>query len=115
MMELRYSELDKNIRFIKLIGKFDILGMDEIKTRFTGYCAGDGVRVIVDLSEVDYLASIGIQLLTLNAKSLVTRRGRMVLLKPNANVKSVLEMTGVPAIIPMYDGLESAETILLAF
>jgi anti-sigma B factor antagonist len=113
-MELRYSELDKNIRFIKLIGKLDILGMGEIETQFTGYCAGDSVRVLVDLSDVDYLASMGIRLLTLNAKSLATRHGRMVLLNPSPNVKKVLELTGIPAIIPMYDHLESAETVLLA-
>lgn len=113
-MELRYSELDKNIRLIKLIGRLDTLGAGEIETKFTGYCAGEGVRVLVDLSEVDYLASIGIRLLTLNAKSLATRRGRMVLLKPNADVKNVLEITGIPAIIPMYDGFESAETVFLA-
>jgi hypothetical protein len=28
-------------------------------------------------------------------------------------VKSVLEVTGIPGVIPMYDGFESAETILL--
>jgi anti-anti-sigma factor len=112
-MELQYSELDR-IRVIKLIGDLDILGVGEVETKFAGYCAGDGIRVLVDLSEVDYLASIGIRLLTLNAKSLVSRRGRMALLKPNANVKNVLEITGIPSIIPMYDNLESAETVLLA-
>ena len=106
--------MDKNIRFIKLIGKLDILGVGEIETKFNGYCAEESVRVLVDLSEVDYLASIGIRLLTLNATLLATHRGRMVLLKPNANVKNVLEMTGIPSIIPMYDNFESAETVLLA-
>lgn len=113
-MELRYSELAQNIRLIKLIGKLDIVGVGEIEIKFGGYCAGKGVRVLVDLSEVDYIASIGIRLLTLNAKSLATRRGRMVLLKPNADVKNILELTGIPAIIPMYNGFESAETVLLA-
>jgi anti-anti-sigma factor len=112
-MKLQYSELDR-IRVIKLIGELDILGVGEIETKFAGYCAGDGIRVLVDLSEVDYLASIGIRLLTLNAKSLASRRGRMVLLRPNASVKSVLEITGISSIIPMYDGLESAEAVLLA-
>jgi anti-anti-sigma factor len=112
-MELQYSELDR-IRVIKLIGNLDILGVGEVETKFAGYCAGDGIRVLVDLSEVDYLASIGIRLLTINAKSLVSRRGRMTLLKPKANVKNVLEMTGIPSIIPMYDSLESAEAVLLA-
>jgi hypothetical protein len=38
----------------------------------------------------------------------------MVLLGPTPEVRSVLEVTGIPAIIPIYDGLESAETVLLA-
>jgi anti-anti-sigma factor len=113
-MELNYTELDNGIRLIKLTGRLDILGTGTIETRFTAYCAGEVKRVLVDLSEVDYLASIGIRLLTLNAKSLASRHGRMVLLKPTADVKNVLEMTGIPSIIPMYDSLESAEAVLLA-
>ncbi len=113
-MEMQYSELNNGISLIKLIGKLEIIGTGEIETKFTGYCSGDNVRVIVDLSEVDYLASIGIRLLVLTAKSVVTRGGKMVLLNPTSDVKNVLEITGIPAIIPIYDGHESAEVVLLA-
>jgi anti-sigma B factor antagonist len=113
-MELHYSELENNIRLIKLVGDLDIIGVEAIETQFTGYCAGENARVIVDLSEVEFLASIGIRLLTLNAKSVSSRGGRMVLLHPTPDVKSVLEITGIPAIIPIYNGLESAQTVLLA-
>ena len=112
-MELQYSELGNKIRLIKLIGKLDIIGVGAIETKFAGYCAGDGARVLVDLSGVESLASIGIRLLVVSAKSLSSRGGRMVLLSPASEVKSVLEITGIPAIIPIYDGLESAETVLL--
>ena len=113
-MDLQYSELDNNIRSIKLSGKFDISGTGEIETKFIGYCAGSHVRVVVDLSEVDFLASIGIRLLMLTAKSIASRGGRMVLLNPISEVQNVLEVTGIPAIIPIYSSLESAETVLLA-
>ena len=113
-MELHYRELENNIRLIKLIGKLDITGVDTIETRFSGYCGGEQPRVVVELSEVEFLASIGIRLLILNAKSVSSRGGRMVLLCPRPEVRSVLEITGIPAIIPIYDGLESAQTILLA-
>lgn len=113
-MELRYSELENDIRVIKLIGELDIVGVGAIETKFAGYCAGENARILVDLSEVSFLASIGIRLLTLNAKSVASRGGRMVLLHPTPDVRSVLEITGIPAIIPIYDGLESAETVLLA-
>jgi anti-anti-sigma factor len=113
-MELQFSNLDNGIRLVKLIGKLDILGTGQIETKFTGYCSGDNVRVVVDLSEVNFLASIGIRLFVLTAKSITQRGGRMVLLNPIPEVKSVLEITGIPAIIPMYDGFESAEAVLLA-
>jgi len=113
-MDLQYSEMDNNIRVIKLIGELDIVGVGQIETKFAGYCAGDKVRVIVDLTEVGFLASIGIRLLTLTAKSIASRGGKMVLLNPTPDVQHVLEITGIPAIIPIYSHLESAETILLA-
>jgi anti-anti-sigma factor len=113
-MELQYSELNNGIRLIKLIGKLEIIGTGEIETKFAGYCSGDNVRVIVDLSEVDYLASIGIRLFVLTAKLVTARGGKMVLLNPISDVKNVLEITGIPAIIPIYDGRESAEVVLLA-
>jgi anti-anti-sigma factor len=113
-MEMYYSEQSNGIRLIKLAGRLDILGTGEIETKFAGHCSGENVRVVVDLSGVDFLASIGIRLLMMNAKSISTRGGKMVLINPIPEVHSVLEITGIPAIIPIYSQLESAETVLLA-
>ena len=112
-MELHYSELDNNIRLIKLIGELDILGTGEIETKFAGYCNGENIRVVVDLSEVDFLASIGIRLLTLTAKAVARRGGRMALVGPNPEVRRVLEVIGIPEAIPVYAQFESAEAVLL--
>lgn len=113
-MELQYSELVNNIRLIKLKGKLDITGVDQIETPFATYCSGEGVRVVVDVSEVDFLASIGIRLLTITAKSVMSRGGKIVLLNPMPDIQHVLEITGIPHIIPIYSHLESAEAFLLA-
>jgi anti-anti-sigma factor len=113
-MEIQHQTLGNGIELIKLIGKLDIIGAGEIETKFAGYCAGEKPRVVADLSKVDFLASIGIRLLTLNAKAIASRGGKMVLLNPNSEVQSVLEITGIPSIIPIYSHLESAETVLLA-
>jgi anti-sigma B factor antagonist len=113
-MEIHYNELENGIGLIKLNGKLDIIGVGEIETKFAGYCSGDKTRVVVDLSQVGFLASIGIRLFMLTAKSIASRNGRMVLLNPSPGVRHVLEITGIPAIIPIYTHLESAETVLLA-
>jgi len=112
-MELHVSELDKNITLIKLNGRLDIVGVNQIETKFAGYCSGENMRVIVDMSEVSFLSSIGIRLLVTNAKSLKSRSGKMVLMNPTPDVMNVLEITDIPAIIPVYSKLESAEAVLL--
>lgn len=113
-MELQYSELDHNISMIKLIGKLDIAGVSEIETSFAGYCAGDGVCLLVDLSEVEFLASIGIRFLTLSGKSVASRGGKMALFNPLPEVEHVLDVTGIPAIFPIYSDLDYAKRALLA-
>jgi anti-anti-sigma factor len=114
-MEIQFTTLNNGIRLIKLIGNLDRIGTGEIEKVFTGYCVGEDVRVIVDLSGVGFLASVGIRLLTLTAKSVAKSNGRMALLDPIPEVKTILEKTGIPEIIPVYSYLESAETVLLAF
>ena len=109
-MELQYRELDNRIRVLKLIGKLDIVGVSEIETKFAGHCAGDAVCVIVDLSEVDFLASIGIRMLTLTAKSVSVRGGKMVMASPAPDVHQVLDVTGIPVIIPVFPDLQSAQS-----
>jgi anti-sigma B factor antagonist len=113
-MELQYSELQNNVKLLKLSGKLDIGGVGAIETRFAGYCSGEKPRVVVDLSSVYYLSSIGIRLLALNAKSVANRGGRMFLLSPIPDVRNVLEVTGIPMMIPIHDAIESAEAAFLS-
>ncbi len=113
-MDIQYSTLDAGIRLIKLSGRLDIIGTGEIETKFAGYCSGDRVHVIVDLSGVDFLASIGIRLLVLTAKSVAQRGGRMVLLNPTDDVYHILDLAGINSIIPVYSSLESAQAVVIA-
>ena len=114
MMELQVRELENGIRLITLNGQLDIDGTNQIETQLAELCAGENQRILLDLSGVSFLASIGIRLLTLTAKSIVSRNGKIVLLHPTPDVQHVLDVTGIPAMIPVYDSFESAETILLA-
>ncbi len=113
-MQMDFIELDHGIRLIKLTGRLDILGVGQIETSFAGYCSGEKPLVLVDLSGVDFLASIGIRLFILNAKAVANRGGKMVLLNPAPDVYNVLEVSGIPSIIPLYSSFESAEAVLLS-
>lgn len=113
-MKLQYSELDGGIRLIKLSGALDMNGTYSVEIEFVRQCGGDNVRVIVDLSRVNYISSIGIPMLINTAKSVSSQGGKMVLLNPQRNVAEVLEITGIPLIIPIYTNLESATAAVTA-
>jgi anti-anti-sigma factor len=107
-MRLQYSELKDNVRLIKLSGALDIHGVSDVEIDFVRICTGDNICVLVDLSRVNYISSIGIPLLVNSAKSLARQGGKMVLLNPKKPVENVLEVTGIPLIIPIYQNVDTA-------
>ena len=111
-MRLQYSELDTNIRLIQLSGALDIYGVGDVEVEFVRLCTGENVCVLVDLSKVNYLSSIGIPLLINSAKSLARQGGKMALLNPQRAVENILELTGIPLIIPIYPDIQSATAAL---
>ena len=107
-MRLQYSDIDNNTRLIKLSGTLDIYGVSDVEVDFVRLCTGDNICVLVDLSRVDYISSIGIPLLINSAKTLVRQGGKMALLKPQKSVENVLELTGIPLMIPIYENVNMA-------
>ena len=107
-MRLQYSDLDSSTRLIKLSGTLDIYGVSDVEIDFVRLCTGDNICVLVDLSKVDYISSIGIPLLINSAKSLARQGGKMALLNPKKPVENVLELTGIPLMIPIYQNVDTA-------
>jgi anti-sigma B factor antagonist len=107
-MRLHYSELDSGIRLIKLNGTLDIHGVNEVDREFVHHCTGENVCVLVDLSKVNFISSIGIPLLINSAKLLARQGGKMVLLNPKKFVEDSLEIMGISMIIPIYHNVNAA-------
>lgn len=107
-MKLDYSELNNGIRLLKLNGTLDMNGTYSIEVQFVRYCTGENVRVLVDLAKVKFISSIGIPLLVNTAKSIVNRNGKVVFLNPQDNVLKILEMVGVPDMIPIHTDMNAA-------
>lgn len=107
-MELQTRELDSGILSICLAGRFDTLGAQQIDMRFTALSATRKAPVLVDLSAVTFLASIGIRTLVVNAKAQRNRGGSMVLYQPSDVVEEVLKSAGIDTIIPIAHDMEGA-------
>jgi anti-sigma B factor antagonist len=114
-MQIDYQDGADNLRRISLNGRLDIEGSEAIALKFTALTATAARRVVVDLTGVTFLASIGIRSLISNAKALQQRGGRMVLLVGgNVAVAKSLDATGIGAVIPLFADAAEAERAALA-
>jgi anti-anti-sigma factor len=84
-----------------LDGRLDITGAAVIDLQFNAI-AGSHKGVVVDLSSVSFMASIGIRTLLLGAKTVQRRGGCFVLLNPVEEVERVLDVMGVTDLMPVY-------------
>ena len=85
----------------------DLAGAQQIDLRFNAI-AGKSHKVIVNFENVNFLASMGIRTLIMAAKTIQLKGGKMVILKPNADVESVLVGSGTDTFIPIYQDLGTA-------
>jgi anti-sigma B factor antagonist len=113
-MRLETDEPDGGILKVTLSGRMDIAGVDAIAVPFAAVAATDNRRVILDLTGVDFLASIGIRAILQNARAHKMRGGGMVLLAPPPLVDEVLRAAGVSNVVPIVSDLEAARAALAA-
>lgn len=113
-MPIDYQDTD-SFRRILIDGRLDSLGSDEISMKFAALVSGVGRKVVVDLSGVSFLSSIGIRLIVQNAKALSAKNGTMVLyVGENEQVDSTLEATGINALVQIFTVLDDAEKAAIA-
>lgn len=112
-MELRVlSKPEDEVTRVALAGRLDLQGAGEIELAFTGQTATKHRAAVVDLSAVSFLASMGMRLLVQVAKALRRDGHRLVLLRPQENVKQALEMAGLVELLPIVE--DDAEALALA-
>lgn len=99
-MRLERSDLPGGILKVKLSGALDIAGAGEIEMPFS-IISGKYDRVIVDFTDVTFLASIGIRILVKAARAIGGRKGRLVVFNPTSDARKVLRSTGIDTIIPV--------------
>src|SRR5215510_13419586 len=101
-MNLDVTELDNGITQIALSGRLDVEGALKIDGEFN-QIAEEKKNVLVDLSGVTFIASLGIRTLITGAKATASNGGKMVLLSPQPNVERVLRTSRVDTVIPIID------------
>jgi anti-anti-sigma factor len=106
-MKMDTQDLPDGVTRITLAGDLDARGAGEIDLQFQAIAASRP-KVVVDLSQVGFLASIGIRTLIQAARANGGKGGKLVLLDPAEPVWKVITTCGADALLPVARGFDNA-------
>ena len=104
-MEIAINDMGSTAT-VKLIGRLDIAGAASIDQPLATL-SGSKSGIVVDMTEVTFIASMGLRHLVSAAKAVRRRGGRLMLLNPSAEVAEVVMTSGLTEILPMERNTES--------
>jgi anti-anti-sigma factor len=110
-MDIQVS-VHENLARVKLKGRLDTPGVDQIASKFTSSVVPDGKNTVVDLSEVVFIASMGLRLFISIAKALKRQNARMVLFAPQSQVSEVFDTVMLRDLVPIV--ADEAEAVRFA-
>ena len=111
-MELKLVTADYRLTRIALQGKLDVQGEEQIGDEFRRLVESHDTHFVVDMSQVPYLASLGIRLLFSGAKALAAEGKKMVILSPQPMVEDTLLNSGTAKLIPIARDEDEAKKLL---
>jgi len=106
-MNALIEEIDGGITRVVLEGRMDIQGAQAVDLKMN-VVAGSAERLLLDLSGVSFLSSMGLRSIVVPAKAISRRGGKMVLFAPTPTVEEVLNLANIGAIIPIHHELDAA-------
>ena len=111
-MELHTGESSDTLTRVALVGMLDMVAVGEIETKFLAAAASRGKNTIVDISQMSFIASLGMGVLVSAYKALKRKGAKMVLLNPQADVESALIAARLQEILPIAHGEDEALRLL---
>ena len=114
-MFISHTDVGDDLRNIVILGRLDVSGTESVADELEKLAAAPKKGVVVDLSRLKFLASLGIRALLKSAKAVEERGGKMALVVgTNSQVVMSLEATGVTDLLPMFKSNGEAERAVVA-
>ncbi len=112
MSTVRTIESSPEFSHVAIDGRLDIDGVGAIDTALTVATVTRGKPVMLDMSAVEFLGSLGIGMLVRCAVSLQRRGARVVLFGCQPLIRKTLETTKVTSVLPIVDTEADARQLL---
>jgi len=107
-MEIEVA-LVENIARVKLCGRLDAQGVDQIETQFRASVVPRHRNVVVDLSDVTFVSSSGLKMFIIVAKALRQHDANLVLFAAQPQVSQIFAIASLSSIVPI--ALDEAEAL----
>ena len=111
-MDITTLERDDGITHVVLSGRLDTTAAEELGQNISDATAGRDQPAIVDVSGIEFLASMGIGLLLANSKRLTKAGHKLVILNPQGMVDVVLKASRLDKVMAIAYDLDAALQIL---
>lgn len=111
-MDITLVDAGADFTHIALSGRVSLDEIGDLDHEFTRQTVVRRKPVLVDLSNVDFMASIGLRILITAAKALSKHDAKLVLYKPQTEVEKVLRTSGFDKIMPIEHDYDKAVQIL---
>ena len=109
-MSISYVDVGEQVRRIEITGRLDVEGTNSVASQLVELTQAPKKGVVVDLSSLKFLASIGIRALITAAKAVKERGGKMVLVVDDGStVMMSIKATGIDKLVPVFDDSDDAE------
>jgi|SRR5688572_6614892 len=111
-MQLNVIRADDSITHVAMLGRLDLEGVNHIQDQFVFNTTTRQRATLVDVSQVTFIASLGMGMFVSVAKALQRRGAKMVLLAPTNLVQQALQAAGINQVIPIAHEEEEALQLL---
>jgi anti-sigma B factor antagonist len=96
---MNVSNLGVQLVKVALVGRLDTTGVGRVETQFIARLVPGANSAIVDLSQVDFVSSLGLRMLVSAAMGLKTRQAKLVLYGVQRPVLQVFEAVALNKIM----------------
>ncbi len=102
---------DDRVR-VAFTGRLDTPGVGRVETPFIAAVVSSGRHAFVDLSQVEFIGSLGVRMFISVARSLSRKNARLLLIAPQMQVREVFDHVSLSEIIPICSDEAEAQSAL---
>jgi anti-anti-sigma factor len=107
-MQMEIKEEGSNLRKVLLTGRLDTPAVLQIEPQFVTGLVPGGKHAIVDLSKVDFIASMGIRMFISVARIMRDKQAKLAFYAPQQMVSEVLQIASLHEIVPVCANADDA-------